>query len=313
VAPIALEKVTKPGGQRIFGGIEAGGTKWVCGIGDGAPEMLETDAFPTTTPKETISRAARFFKEAGPVEGVGVGSFGPIDVHPASPTWGYITTTPKTGWAHTDVVGTLRAVLEVPIAFDTDVNAAALAEWRWGAAVGLDSLCYITVGTGVGGGAIVNGRLSHGLLHPEVGHMRIPHDRTRDPFEGVCPYHGDCLEGLASGEAIRARWGRPGEELSADAEVWRLESEYLALGLVNVICTLSPARIILGGGVPKQATLLPMVRRRLPELLAGYFDAPELTEADGIERYIVRPGLGDQAGVLGAIEIARRAALACES
>lgn len=290
-----------------YGGIEAGGTKWVCAIGDGAAELLETETFPTTTPEETISRAAQFFTRGRLLDAVGVGSFGPIDVRHSSPTWGHITTTPKPGWARTDLVATLRAALDIPVAFDTDVNAAALAESRWGAAIGLETFCYITIGTGIGGGAIVNGRLLHGLLHPELGHMRIPHDRARDPFDGVCPYHGDCFEGLASGEAIRERWGRPGEELSANG-VWELEAEYLALGLMNVICTLSPQRIILGGGVPKQPTLLPLVRGRLRDLLAGYFNAAELTVPDAIEHYIVPPGLGDQAGVLGAIELARMAA-----
>jgi fructokinase len=292
-----------------YGGIEAGGTKWVCAIGDGSAELLEAETFPTTTPEETIARAVEFFKGRRRLQGLGVGSFGPIDVRRASPTWGHITTTPKPGWAHTDLVGTLAAALEIPIAFDTDVNAAALAEWQWGAAVGLDTFTYITVGTGIGGGGIVNGRLLHGLLHPEVGHMRIPHDRARDPFDGVCPYHGDCFEGLASGEAIRRRWGRPGEELATDAMVWELESDYLALGLMNVICTLSPERIVLGGGVPKQTTLLSLVRRRLQELLADYFDTPELTRPDTAERYIVPPGLGDRAGILGAISLAQMASL----
>jgi len=296
-----------------FGGIEAGGTKWVCGIGDGAAKLADTETFRTTTPEETIFRATQFFRRSGLPDGVGVGSFGPIDVRRASPTWGHITTTPKPGWARTDLVGTLHTALNIPVAFDTDVNAAALAESRWGAAMGLETFCYITVGTGIGGGAVVNGGLLHGLLHPEFGHMRIPHDLARDPFGGVCPYHGDCLEGLASGEAIRERWGRPGQELSAHTAVWELESEYLALGLMNTICMLSPQRIILGGGVPKQPTLLPLVRRRLQALLADYFNAPELTRSDAIEQFIVPPGLGDQAGVLGAIELARRAARAHES
>ena len=291
-----------------FGGIEAGGTKWVCGIGDGGAKLLKLETFPTTTPQETISRAAEFFTNDGLPEGLGVGSFGPIDVHRASPTWGHITTTPKPGWAHTDLVASIRTALDIPVAFDTDVNAAALAESRWGAAIGLETFSYITVGTGIGGGAIVNGRLLHGLLHPELGHMRIPHDRARDPFDGVCPYHGDCLEGLASGEAIRQRWGCPGEELADNSAVWELESEYLALGLMNIVCTLSPQRIVLGGGVTKPPTLLPLVRRRLQELLAGYFNTPELTRSQAIERYVVPPGLGDQAGVLGAIELARSAA-----
>jgi fructokinase len=291
-----------------FGGIEAGGTKWVCGIGDGGAKVLKLETFPTTTPHETISRAAQFFREDGLPDSLGVGSFGPIDVHRASPTWGQITTTPKPGWADTNLVASIHAALAIPIALDTDVNVAALAESRWGAAVGLDTFSYITVGTGIGGGAIVNGRLLHGLLHPELGHMLIPHDWARDPFRGVCPYHGDCLEGLASGEAIRRRWGRPAEELSDDAAVWELESDYLAQGLMNIICTLSPQRIILGGGVTKQPTLLASVRRRLQSLLAGYFNAPELTSSAAMDGYIVAPGLGDQAGVLGAIELARKAA-----
>ena len=218
-----------------YGGIEAGGTKWVCAVADqpGRPDKL--DSFPTTSPEDTVARAVRFFTENGPVEALGVGSFGPVDIRPDSPTWGTITTTPKPGWGDTDVVAALRSGLRVPIALDTDVNVAALGEWRWGAAAGLDTFCYITVGTGIGGGAVENGRLLHGLLHPEFGHMRIPHDRARDPFDGICPYHGDCLEGLASGEAIRQRWGRPGQDLSGTA-AWETEAEYLALALVNVVC-----------------------------------------------------------------------------
>jgi fructokinase len=287
-----------------YGGIEAGGTKWVCAIADRPGRPLKTETFPTTGPAETVSRATRFFSENGPVDVIGVGAFGPVDLRQNSPTWGTITTTPKPGWGDTDLVGALRSGLNVPIALDTDVNAAALGEWRWGAAVGLETFFYITVGTGIGGGAVVNGRILHGLLHPEFGHMRIPHDREADPFDGICPYHGDCLEGLASGEAIRQRWDRPGEELSGAAP-WKTEAEYLALALVNVICMLSPQRIIIGGGVAKQPTLLPLARQRVRELLAGYLRAPELTDPDGIDRYIVTPDLGGSAGVIGAIELAR--------
>jgi fructokinase len=229
-----------------------------------------------------------------------------VDIRRGSPTWGTITTTPKPGWADTDLVSPLRRGLGVPVALDTDVNAALLGEWRWGAGAGLDTFCYITVGTGVGGGAVVNGRILHGLLHPEFGHMRLPHDRDADPFDGVCPYHGDCLEGLASGEAIRRRWGHAGQQLDDDA-VWALEAEYLALAVVNLTCVLSPQRIIIGGGVAKQPALLPRVRRRLRELLAGYLRAPELTEPEATDRYIVAPGLGDRAGVIGALELAREA------
>jgi fructokinase len=287
----------------IYGGIEAGGTKWVCAVGSDPDHLSKTVTFPTTTPGETLERAASFFAHNGTLAAVGIGSFGPLDVRAGSPTWGHITTTPKPGWANTDLVAGLRLNLDVPVTVDTDVNVAALGEQRWGAAVGLTTFVYITVGTGIGGGAMVHGRLLHGLLHPEIGHMLIPHDRARDPFDGVCPYHGDCFEGLASGEAMAARWGRRAGEIE-DEEAWRLEADYLALGVVNVIYTLSPERIILGGGVMKQPRVLPLVRARVRELLAGYVAAPEL--ADGLDEYLVAPGLGDRAGVLGAIELARQ-------
>jgi predicted NBD/HSP70 family sugar kinase len=286
-----------------YGGIEAGGTKWVCAVADEPGRPDKVDTFPTTSPEETVARAVRFFTENGPVEVLGVGAFGPVDIRLGSATWGTITTTPKPGWGDTDVVAPLRSGLQVPIVLDTDVDVAALGEWRWGAADGLDSFCYITVGTGIGGGAVVNGRMLHGLLHPEFGHIRVPHDRARDPFDGICPYHGDCLEGLASGEAIRQRWGRPGQDLSGTA-AWEIEAEYLALALVNFVCLLSPQRIIIGGGVAKQPTLLPMARQRLRELLAGYLRVPELTEPQAMDGYIVPPKLGGETGVIGAIQLA---------
>ena len=280
-----------------YGGIEAGGTKWVCAIGDGPDDLHELATIPTTTPAETLGAATSFFRRNGKIAGIGIGSFGPIDLERGS-----ITITPKAGWSNTDVVGTLSAALDVPVAFDTDVNAAALGEQRWGAAVGLETFSYITVGTGIGGGGMANGRLMHGLLHPEFGHIRIPHDRAKDPFDGVCPYHGDCFEGLASGGALRARWGTDPKYIVRD-EAWDLEAGYLALGLLNVIAVLSPQRIIVGGGVMKEPSLLPRVRRRVVELAAGYFDVAEL--ADGIDEYIVPPALGDRAGVVGALELAR--------
>jgi fructokinase len=289
-------------GACLYGGIEAGGTKWVCAVGTSPSDVRETTTFPTTEPDETIARAVEFFAPNGSLEAVGVGSFGPIEPRRSSLKFGFITTTPKPGWAQTDVAGRLEQSLAVPVAFDTDVNAAALGEHRWGAAVDVDSFCYVTVGTGIGGGVVVNGRLVHGLLHPELGHMRIPHDRDADPFPGCCPYHGDCFEGLASGEAMRQRWGRGAQDLKAD-EPWQLEAEYVALGLVNVICALSPERIILGGGVMNKPGLLSRVQERVRELLAGYFDAPELKDAIG--DFVVRPGLGDRAGVLGAIALAQ--------
>jgi fructokinase len=256
----------------VYGGIETGGTKWECAVGTGPDDLRARATIPTTTPEETIGRVVAFFEREGPVAAIGIGSFGPVDTNPDSPTWGHITSTPKPGWAFTDVGQTIRRRLSVPVAFDTDVNAAALGEHRWGAAQGLDTFCYITVGTGIGGGGMARGKLLHGLVHPEFGHMRIPHDRDADPFEGVCPYHGDCWEGLASGLAIEARWGRPAVELAGDDAVWELEARYLALGLVCVICVLSPERIVLGGGVMSTPGLLPLVQREVAALMNGYLD-----------------------------------------
>ncbi|MBN1178362.1 MAG: ROK family protein [Anaerolineae bacterium] len=293
----------------FWGGIEAGGTKFVCAVGS-APDNLSAETrFPTTTPEETIGRAIAFFAAQHaktPLAAVGIAAFGPLDPNPASPTFGFITNTPKPGWAHTDFAAAIRRALGVPVGFDTDVNGAALGELRWGAAQGLDTFVYMTVGSGIGGGAVVNGRLAHGLLHPEMGHMCLPHDRQRDPFPGVCPFHGDCLEGLAAGPALEARWGQRAETLPPDHPAWLLEAHYLALGLVNVICTLSPQRIVVGGGVMTQPHLFPLVRREVQTLLNGYVKAPAILEQ--IDSYIVPPGLGDRAGVLGALALAQHAA-----
>jgi fructokinase len=276
-----------------LGGIETGGTKFVCGVGTG-PGDLDSVEFPTTTPHETIRRAVAFFEARRPLEAIGIGSFGPIDPNPDSPTFGYITSTPKLDWRNFDFTGEIRRALNVPVAFDTDVNAAALAEYRWGAAQDLDVFLYLTVGTGIGGGAMVNGRLLHGRMHPEMGHIRVPHDVALDPFPGCCPYHGDCLEGLASGPAIEARWGLPARSLPGDHPAWKLVSHYLALGLANWIFTLSPQRIIVGGGVMQSPALFPAVRAEVAKLLSSYVAAPE----------IVPPQLGVHAGVLGAIALA---------
>jgi len=285
----------------LYGGIEAGGTKFVCAVGT-SPDDLRVIRFPTTSPTETIARALEFFRTQPPIVALGIASFGPIDLHPESKTWGYITTTPKPGWANVDLAGALRRALNVPVAFDTDVNAAALGEHRWGAAHGLDSFIYLTIGTGIGGGGLSAGKLLHGLIHPEMGHLRLPHDWARDPFPGACPYHGDCFEGLASGPAIEKRWGRRGETLPVNHPAWELEAHYIALALVNYICVLSPQRIILGGGVMEQAQLFPLIRREVIELLKGYIQSPTIVERS--EEYIVPPGLGTRAGVLGAIALA---------
>jgi fructokinase len=286
----------------VYGGIETGGSKWECAVGTGPNDIRDTETIPTTTPDETINRAIAFFERAGRVDAVGIGSFGPVDQKPSSSSWGHITTTPKPGWANTDIGPEVQRRLSVPVAFDTDVNAAALGEQRWGAAQGLDTFCYITIGTGIGGGGMAGGNLLHGLLHPEFGHLRVPHDTAADPFAGTCPYHGDCWEGLASGTAIRSRWGRPAEELAGRDDVWELEAYYVALGLVCVFCVLSPQRIIVGGGVGTAPRLLDRVQSEVVALLNGYLDADLLGE--GIADYIVAPALGRRSGVLGAIALA---------
>ena len=289
----------------LYAGIEAGGTKFVCAVGSG-PEGIRADVqFPTTIPKETIGRAVDFLSPfRGKMDAIGIASFGPVDPNPASPTYGFITNTPKPGWADTDLAGAVRPALELPVGFDTDVNGAALGEHRWGAAQGLDTFLDQTIGTGIGGGGMVEGKLMHGLVHPEMGHMRLPHDLEADPFPGVCPFHGDCLEGLANGPALEARWGQRGETLPADHPAWPLEAHYLALAMVNLICTLSPQRIILGGGVMKGRQLFPLIRTEVQALLNGYLQATEIL--DDVDRYIVPPALGDRAGVLGAIALAER-------
>lgn len=293
----------------LLGGIEAGGTKFVCAVGTDAGDVRAELRCATSTPAETIGRAISFFREqadvlSAPIAAVGIGSFGPVDPDPNSPTFGYITSTPKPGWAHVDFAGAVGRALAVPVGFDTDVNAAALGEHRWGAAQGLDTFIYLTIGTGIGGGGMVNGQLIHGLVHPEMGHVRIPRDPA-DPYPGFCTYHGDCLEGLATGPALEERWGQRAETLPADHPAWALEARYLALGLVSFICTVSPQRIIMGGGVMQQPQLSPLVRRQVQELLNGYIVSPMIAER--IDEYIVPPALGNRAGVLGAIALAARA------
>lgn len=294
------------GAPRV-GGVEAGGNKIVCAIGTGPDDVRAEACFPTTAPAETLARAVDFFRAHAarePLAAIGIACFGPLDLAPDSATAGFITDTTKPGWSRVDVAGAFRRGLAVPVVIDTDVNGAALGEWRWGAGAGADPVVYVTVGTGIGGGAIVGGRRLHGLVHPEMGHMRIPREPA-DLFPGACPFHGDCLEGLASGPAIQARRGLPGEALTVDDPVWGLEARYLALGLVNVIAVLSPQRIIVGGGVMRHPHLLARVRDEAQKILAGYVRAPAVTGA--IERYIVPPGLGERAGVLGALALAQEA------
>jgi fructokinase len=290
----------------MYAAIEAGGTKWVCAIGSSPDEIIAVERFSTTSPEETIGHAIRFFQPfSSDIKAIGVGSFGPIDLHPDSPDYGFITTTPKEGWQFTDVVGPLREAFHVPVGFDTDVNASALGEFRWGAAQGLDTFVYITVGTGLGGGAMVNGKLLHGLLHPEMGHMLLPHEKLSDQFAGACSFHGDCLEGMVSGPALEKRWQARGETLPSEHPAWPHAAHSLALGLVNIICILSPQRIILGGGVMHQPQLFPMIHSEVQRLMNHYLRLPQITRR--INEYIVPPGLGDRAGMLGAMALAEQA------
>ncbi len=293
----------------LLAGIEGGGTKFVCAIGTSDGDILAETRFPTTSPTETLARAVEFVESEiqprGQLAAIGIASFGPIDPQPASANNGHILATPKPGWTNADVVGPLRAAFDVPISFDTDVNGAALAEYRWGAGVGCDPVLYLTVGTGIGGGVLVNGRLLHGLLHPEMGHIPLAHDFEKDPFEGVCPFHGDCFEGLASGVAMEKRWGQRADQLPDDHPAWELEAHYIALALASYIYVLSPQRIIIGGGVGSRQNLLPLIRQKTQDILNGYVQSPAILEE--IDAYIVHPGLGNRAGVLGAIALAEQA------
>lgn len=292
---------------RLYGGIEGGGTKFVCAVGAGPNDIRSETRFPTTTPEETMGNAIRFFREQsahlGPLSALGFACFGPLDPNPASPTYGHILPTPKPGWSNADVVGMLKTGLNLPVVFDTDVNGAALSEAHWGAAQGCDPVLYITIGTGIGGGALVNGKLLHGLIHPEMGHIPLPRDPVLDPFPGACPFHGDCFEGLAAGPALEKRWGQKGETLPPTHPAWDLEAHYIALALQSYIVTLSPQKIIIGGGVAAQEHMLPLVRQKVQKLLNGYVQSPHITR--DMDYYIVLPGLGAYAGVLGAIALAQ--------
>jgi len=287
-----------------YGGVETGGTKIVCAVGSGPDELSAVERFPTTDPTETLGRIIDFFSSHDAIAALGVASFGPLDLRRDSDAYGSVAATPKPGWAGTNVRSRLTSALDVPIAMDTDVNGAALGEWRWGAARGLDTFVYLTVGTGVGGGGMTNGELMHGMNHPEMGHLLIPRAHG-DDFPGICPFHGDCLEGMAAGPAIEARWKTPARELGPMTEsAVALEADYLGSALMNLILTLMPERIVLGGGVMKLPGLLEATRAETTRKLAGYVEDARVASA--IDDYIVRPELGDEAGILGAIALAEQ-------
>lgn len=283
----------------MFGAIEAGGTKFVCAVGDENGNMIERMTIPTTVPEETMAEVITFF-EKYQLDAIGIGSFGPIDINEENSTYGMIMSTPKLPWRNFNFVQAMNDAFSVPIGFNTDVNAAALGESVHGAAKGLDSCLYITVGTGVGAGAVVQGELLQGLSHPEMGHV-IVRRHPDDSYSGKCHYHDDCLEGLAAGPAIEGRWGKKGIELVDKPEVWDLEGYYIAQALMQYILVLSPKKIVLGGGVLHQQQVFDAVYKYLPEFLGGYVELPELSE------YIVGPGLGDDAGITGSLLLAYQA------
>lgn len=281
-----------------LGALEAGGTKMVCAIGNEKGEILEQISVPTVTPDTTIPELISFFQGKG-IVALGIGCFGPIDLNRDSVTYGYITTTPKTAWQNYDIVGAFRKALGVPVGFDTDVNGSLLGEYTWGIGRGLHSCIYITIGTGVGIGIIVDGKLVHGMLHPEGGHILL--DRLpEDEYQGFCPFHTNCFEGLAAGPAIEGRWGKKAVELADDNRVWEMEAEYIAQALVNYTCVLSPQRIILGGGVMHQEQLFPMIRDKFAKLLNGYLKTKELEDLDS---FIVPQSLDDKQGIMGALKL----------
>lgn len=282
----------------IFGALEAGGTKMVCAIGNENGEILDRVSIPTQTPETTMPKMAEYFSGKG-IAALGIGCFGPIDLNRKSPTYGYITTTPKLAWENYDICGYFREQLQVPIGFDTDVNGSMLGEATWGCAKGLDTAIYITVGTGIGVGVLAGGRLLHGMQHPEGGHILMP-VRRDDTYGGKCPYHGTCLEGLASGPAIEARWGAPAKELADRDEVWDLEAYYIACALTNYIMILSPQKIILGGGVMHQTQLMSRIRAYVKEMVGGYLVTKELSN---LEQYITLPSLNDNQGIMGALKL----------
>lgn len=290
----------------LFGGIESGGTKFVCIVGTDPDHIIADIRIPTSTPQETIRQTVEFFSPyaaVGELSAIGIASFGPLDLDPNSKTYGHITTTPKLAWQNTDLKGLIQQALNVPVAFDTDVNAAAFGEYYWNSKKGqIDPIVYMTVGTGIGVGAIVNGKPLHGLVHPEAGHFALPHNWQRDPFPGVCPFHGDCLEGLASGPAMTRRWGNKPETLSADHPAWDLEAEYLGLATINLIYAYSPKQIVLGGGVLQHPGLIDKIRSVVHQFNQGYVHSDLLLNQ--IETYVHLPILGTRSGVLGAMAMA---------
>jgi fructokinase len=290
------------------GAIDAGGTSWRCAIVDAQRNIVARAAFPTTTPQETLAKAGAFFREHASnglvFSKIGIACFGPLGVNPAAPNWGHILATTKQGWSNTDIAGALAAATDCTIVIETDVTAAALAERAWGAGQGIDNLAYVTVGTGIGAGIIVNGKPIWGAMHPEAGHMRAPRHLDDLEFKGVCPFHGDCIEGLASAPALKARWGMDGADLTGDHPAWDIEAHYLAQLATNLVLTTAVERVIFGGGVMARSGLVEKVARQT-KILIGPYGLAAQGEA-GFE--VVAAGLGLDAGLLGGVWLAQNAA-----
>ncbi len=283
----------------LYGALEAGGTKMVVAIGDENGKILEQKSIPTVEPDITMPKIIEYF-EGKDIRALGIACFGPVDLRRESPTYGYITTTPKLKWANFDIVGTMKKALSIPVGFDTDVNGSLLGEVTYGQAKGLTDAVYLTIGTGVGGGILSNGKLVHGMLHPELGHMKMV-AHPDDKYKGHCPFHGQCLEGMAAGPAIEDRWSKKAIELKDDDKVWEIEAWYIAQSLVTLILTISPQKIILGGGVMHQEQLFPLIRGKVLEMLNGYLKTKELSD---IDNYIVPASLHDDQGIMGCIKLA---------
>jgi len=281
-----------------IGALEAGGTKMVCAIGDEEGRILEQISLPTVTPEETIPEITEYFRDKD-INALGIACFGPVDVNRNSATYGYIRRTPKRAWENFNIVGAMKEALGVPVGFDTDVNGSLLGEVTWGAAKGLTDAVYITIGTGIGGGILSGGKVVHGMMHPELGHAKVI-PVPGDNYTGICPFHGNCLEGMASGPAIQARWGAPAGELTDRPEVWQYESDYIAQAISTLVLTVSPKRVILGGGVMQQMQLFPLIRAKVAENLNGYLVTEELSD---IDTYIVPAGCKGDQGILGAVKL----------
>lgn len=291
---------------QLYAGIEGGGTKFIAAVGTAEGEILAETRIPTTTPAETLGACVDFFKmqetKFGKLSAIGIATFGPVDLRKDSATYGHILPTPKPHWANADLLTPFRNAFGLQIGLDTDVNGAALGEWRWGAARGLDTFLYFTIGTGIGGGGLIQGQLLHGLLHPEMGHISLP---RKPEHTSVCPFHTNCFEGLASGPALEHHWGEKAENFGVGHPAWKTEASYIASALRSFICTLSPQRIILGGGVMSQSHLFPLIREKTLEELNGYVQAPEILAH--IDEYIVPVALEGKAGILGAFVLAEQA------